>query len=382
VNDGVYSVEITVTDNNGGIATSKFNYVVIYDPGKATVTGSGSFLSPAGADAYDTSLTGPATFGFAVKYANGVIDPTSYKQFSFDRGNLHFNSYSIDWFGTAGPNAQFHGTGTMNSDGRTWTFLATVTDGKQPGGGGTDKYRVKLIDDAGVIVYDNVRGAPDDINFANPQPISRGQIIIKSKTPKTPPAVSSLVLNSTVINEGGGVTLTGTFTDPDAGQTHTVVVDWGDRTAGTTVTVGAGSSNFAVSHVYQDNPKTAPAFSIGVKVTDSTGAVGTGSTSVVVNNVPPVLRAVIGPPLDASTGTAATLMGIFTDVGFLDTHTCKVEWGDGKTSWGTVSETNGSGTCTASHVYSVAGAPTATFTVYDKDGASASLTYKLTVAAR
>jgi len=239
-----------------------------------------------------------------------------------------------------------------------------------------------LIDDAGVIVYDNVRGAPDDINFANPQPISRGQIIIKSKTPKTPPAVSSLVLNSTGINEGGGVTLTGTFTDPDAGQTHTVVVDWGDRTAGTTVTVGAGSSNFAVSHVYQDNPKTAPAFSIGVKLTDSTGAVGTGSTSVVVNNVPPVLRAVIGPPLDASTGTAATLMGIFTDVGFLDTHTCKVEWGDGKTSWGTVSETQGSGTCTASHVYSVAGAPTATFTVYDKDGASASLTYKLTVAAR
>jgi hypothetical protein len=374
--DGVYSVDVTVTDNSGGATTSTFRYVVIYDPSEATLTGSGSFNSPAGADAYDTSVAGPATFGFSVKYNNNTIDPTSYKQFDFTEGNLHFSSSSLDWFVASGPNAQFHGYGSMNSDGRNWTFLATVTDGQLPGGGGTDKYRVKFIDDTGLVVYDNVRGAPDDIDLANAEPISSGQITIFYNTP---PAVSSLGLDSTTINEGGTVTLSGTFTDPDAGQKHTVYVDWGDNTTGATVSVAAGSSNFSTSHKYKDNPAGAPTFTIGVRVVDSMGATGTGNASVTVNNVAPVLSGVTGPTTVVNTGASATLKGTFTDVGVVDTHSCVVDWGDGQTTSATASETNGSGTCTVSHVYGAGGPQTATFTLKDKDGGSASSTVNFTV---
>jgi len=375
--DGVYTVTVTLTDDAGAAATSNFQFVVIYDPTEATLTGAGSFVSPAGADAYDPSLTDTANFGFSVKYANGTIDPSSYKQFSFDLGNLWFQSNTVDWFVSSGANAQFKGTGSMNGDGRLWTYLTTVTDGHQPGGGGVDKYRVKIIDDAGLVVYDNVRGAPDDINLANPQPIASGQITLFFNTP---PTVSSLSLAPTTINEGRTVTLTGAFTDPDVGQTHTVTINWGDGTAVTTISVDAATSaNFSASHTYKDNPTGTTAFTVGVSVADSMGAVGTGSTSVTVNNVPPVITTVTGPTTTVSTGANATVKVNFTDVGVLDTHTCAYAWGDGQTSSGSVTETNGSGSCTASHIYTAGGAQTVTITVTDKDGGSVSSTFSLLV---
>ncbi len=52
--------------------------------------------------------------------------------------------------------------------------MLTATDGQQPGGGGADKFRIKITDkDTGQLVYDNALGASDDINNANPQIIGR-----------------------------------------------------------------------------------------------------------------------------------------------------------------------------------------------------------------
>ncbi|MBI3300713.1 MAG: hypothetical protein HYZ72_01335 [Deltaproteobacteria bacterium] len=62
----------------------------------------------------------------------------------------------------------------MNGAG-TYGFLLTATDGNLLGGGGVDKFRIKIWDTStGSIVYDNVGG--DD--SADPQAIGGGSIII------------------------------------------------------------------------------------------------------------------------------------------------------------------------------------------------------------
>src|SRR2546427_6717180 len=376
VNAGVFTVGVTVSDNPGQSATKTFQYVVIFDPTEGSIHGTGSFNSPAGALSYDPSAAGSASFGFSVAYAKGAIVPTGYKQFDYTDGNIHFYSETINWLVISGATAQFQGNTDVNGDGRVWTFLVTVTDGKLAGGGGVDRFRLKLIDDTGLIAYDNVRGAPDDLSLTSQQQIASGDIVVFLNTP---PTVSSLTLDQTTINEAGTVNLAGTFTDPDAGQSHTVTVDWGDGTAGTTVSVSATSSNFAVSHKYKDNPTGTPSFTITARVFDTFNAVGDGTTSVTVNNVPPLITTVTGPTTTVSTGANATVKVNFTDVGVLDTHTCAYAWSDGQTSSGTVTETNGSGSCTASHIYTATGSQTVTITVTDKDGGSVSSTFSVLV---
>ena len=49
---GVYTVGVTVTDDDTGSATTKYEYVVVYDPSAGFVTGGGWIQSPAGASGW------------------------------------------------------------------------------------------------------------------------------------------------------------------------------------------------------------------------------------------------------------------------------------------------------------------------------------------
>ena len=81
----------------------------------------------------------------------------------------------------AGPKAQYKGSGTVNGAG-DYGFLLTATDGQQPGGGGVDKFRIKIVDKStDMVVYDNVPGEAEDIDDANPQVLGGGSIVIHSK---------------------------------------------------------------------------------------------------------------------------------------------------------------------------------------------------------
>jgi hypothetical protein len=64
---GVYTVRLTVTDSDGDMSASTFQYLVVYDPNAGFVTGGGWIDSPGGAYIADPTLAGKASFGFVAK---------------------------------------------------------------------------------------------------------------------------------------------------------------------------------------------------------------------------------------------------------------------------------------------------------------------------
>jgi len=174
---GVYTVKLTVTDDDGGVGQSIYQYVVIYDPAGGFVTGGGWITSPAGAYPADPSLTGKANFGFNAKYKKGQSTPDGNTQFQFQTGNLNFKSSSYEWLVVAGANAKFKGVGTINGSGN-YGFMLTATDGQVNGGGGTDKFRIKIWDkdNGDAVVYDNQMGQGDDSNAGTA--LGGGSIVI------------------------------------------------------------------------------------------------------------------------------------------------------------------------------------------------------------
>ncbi len=180
---GVYKMTLTINDSCGGSGTAnQMNgmevLIVVYDPSAGFVTGGGWINSPAGAYAADLTLTGKANFGFVSKYQKGATVPTGETEFQFQLANLNFHSSVYQWLVVSGPLAQYKGTGQINGAGN-YGFLLTATDGQVSGGGGVDKFRIKISDNStGAVVYDNVTGASDDINAANPQAIAGGSIVV------------------------------------------------------------------------------------------------------------------------------------------------------------------------------------------------------------
>jgi PKD repeat protein len=167
---GVYQVKLMVTDGCGG--TGEANtidtltaLVVIYDPNGGFVTGGGWINSPAGAYVSSPLLTGKANFGFVSKYEKGATVPTGETEFQFKVANLNFHSTVYEWLVVTGARAQYKGTGTINGTGN-YGFMLTAIDGQINGGGGMDKFRIKIWDknNADAIVYDNQMGLDDDGN--------------------------------------------------------------------------------------------------------------------------------------------------------------------------------------------------------------------------
>jgi len=163
---GVYKVTLTVTDGCGGAGSASTIdeldlLVVIYDPSAGWVTGGGWINSPASAYTANPGLTGKANFGFVSKYQNGATVPTGNTEFQFKAGNLNFSSTSYEWLVIAGARAQYKGSGKINGAG-DYDFKLTAIDGQQPGGGGADKFRIRIWDRvSGGLVYDNQLNAPD-----------------------------------------------------------------------------------------------------------------------------------------------------------------------------------------------------------------------------
>jgi hypothetical protein len=175
---GVYTLKVKLTyPGVNVVAYATYQYIVIYDPNGSFVTGGGWINSPAGAYPQNPLLTGKANFGFVSKYKKGATVPDGNTEFQFQAGNLNFNSTSYEWLVVSGAKAQFKGVGTINGAG-SYNFILSAIDGQVAGGGGTDKFRIKITNGS-TVVYDNQIATLDDL--ADPTTVIGGGSIVLHK---------------------------------------------------------------------------------------------------------------------------------------------------------------------------------------------------------
>jgi PKD repeat protein len=168
------------------------------------------------------------------------------------------------------------------------------------------------------------------------------------------PVVGSLELSPSSVVDHELLTVSASFTDPDAADTFTFTVDWGDGTSSPEESLGTTRS-FSATHAYD----VARTVSITATLKDNHGASDTSTADLVVL---PSNHAPTGLSFDASaTGANVVVTGSFTDPDATDTHTVALDWGDGFTQDVAADGT----TFTESHVYDASGLYTVTATVTD-----------------
>ncbi len=194
---------------------------------------------------------------------------------------------------------------------------------------------------------------------------SGGGVVVNNPAPTIPP-----ITPPTNVNQSGPAVINVNFSDY-GNQTHTATVNWGDGSGDQSVSVSG--NDFSSGHAYQ-NPGT---YMVTVIVTDSEGATTTQTLAITVLNVAPQVGT-ISFPGSVGVGASHALSVNFTDPGTVDTHTATINWGDGHTTNGVVSEANGSGTVTGNHAYAVPGNYTVTVAVTDDDNGTGQSTANTT----
>jgi PKD repeat protein len=184
------------------------------------------------------------------------------------------------------------------------------------------------------------------------------------------------------VNEGDTVFLEpATFNDLGTSDTHTAMIDWGDGTVESGLVTetpfgppGSSEGNdgtIAGSHIYNDNG----IYLVTVTVYDDDGGTADNTLIITVLNLAPLID--ITNTVYIYDGYKLYLENIeFTDPGTADTHTATIDWDDSAGDpavAGTVVETHGSGTISGSHQYTVNSAPTIVITIIDDDGSSSSI---------
>lgn len=202
--------------------------------------------------------------------------------------------------------------------------------------------------------------------FTNGSGNSLANLTIKHFNETTTGNSDSVVLNSvSAINENSSATLTGSFTDSDVADSHTLTVNWNDPNNGleSTFTVPATSSlttgqtitsstdgvnlkitaidtetgkvNFSVPHLYLNdgapgNLTSSDNSTATVTVNGGTLTKQSTTTTITVNDVAPTVA--LTSPGTIAENADATLIGTITDPGLLDSQNVVIGWGDSNAS--------------------------------------------------
>ncbi len=139
------------------------------------------------------------------------------------------------------------------------------------------------------------------------------------------------------VAEGSPVTITGTFADTGATDDHEIEIRWGDGTT-TTQTINQGDRTFTASHTYQDDtnvngtPTAVDVYRVEVLVADQTGSQDATPLGLLLAEIQNVAPGNLTTTLSSNSiveGSSVTLDGSFDDPGRLDSHTLRINWGDG-----------------------------------------------------
>ena len=170
---GIYTLTLTLTDDDGGSDSLAYQYIIVYSPDAGFITGGKWVDLPTGSYIPDPTLTGKATFNFNVKYQKGAVSPEGKADFQFKAADLDFKSTSYDWLVIAGTKAQFQGSGMINGAG-DYGFMITAMDGSP------DTIRIKVWDNAtGEVIYDTM---PDAMDTVDPTTVvQKGSIVIHNR---------------------------------------------------------------------------------------------------------------------------------------------------------------------------------------------------------
>jgi hypothetical protein len=173
-------------------------------------------------------------------------------------------------------------------------------------------------------------------------------------------------------NEGSAIQLNGSASDEDSFTSSWSYTAGPDVDAGATCTFGSPSSPTTTFTCTDDGH-----FTVTLTAKDSANGSSSSSSIVTVANVAPVVT--VTSPLNGailSRSIPVNASANYTDAGKNDSHTCQINWGDGTTTAGAITETagSGSGKCTGTHSYSAspAGGYTIRITVTDDDLGSGS----------
>ena len=370
--NGVYTVTVTVIDDDGGIAVKSFEVVVnnvapVLTVAPDQVVNEGALLSITNIGQFtDPGFNNPLNIG------GEVVEQFIYSINWGDGTPVQAGAPTIDVPGSPGMPTQGSFDGShIYADNGVYTVTVTITD--DDGGMAQQTFEVTVNNVAPTLVV-----APNQ-----------------------------------VINEGALLSITniGQFTDPgfnnplniggEVVEQFTYSINWGD---GTPVQAGAptidvpGSpgvptqGSFDGSHIYADNG----VYTVTVTITDDDGGIAVQTFEVTVNNVAPVL--VVAPrQTDEGALLVVTNIAQFTDPGFdnplniggetTEQFSYTINWGDGspvEAGLPTIDVPGSPGVPTqgsfdGSHIYADNGVYTVTITVTDDDGGVTVAQFEVTV---
>jgi len=304
--------------------------LVVTDSYGAKSTASQTTATVANATPAIASFTGPA---------NGMTGVALTVNGSFtDVGTRDTHSATVDWGDSQTSNA------TVQESGGNGTVAASHTYA----GSGSYTVLLRLADNGGAT--------------------ATATIAITVADPVYPPPTASAggPYGGT---EGQSLTFDGSASTSPAPGAPSYDWNFGDNSAH-----GTGVNP---AHSYSDNGT----YTVTLLVTDGAGTASQPSqTTATITNSAPVLGPLSGPT-NPTPGTALTVSANFTDAGTLDTHSASFDWGDGTSSAGTITESSGAGSTSASHTYATAGLYTVALTLADNDGLGSTGTLTLNVQA-
>ncbi|MCP5244564.1 MAG: hypothetical protein H6937_00795, partial [Burkholderiales bacterium] len=181
-----------------------------------------------------------------------------------------------------------------------------------------------------------------------------------------PDGVSVNAGNNAIIDEGGTLNRTVTFTDGEDSNADgwTYSVDYGDGSAVETGAIAAGINSFDINHIYADGDVN---HNVNVTVTDVAGDSDIGQFTVNVSNVAPTIALNGNPSVDE--GSVYTLaLGVITDPGNDTVASYVVNWGDSTSTTLTAAEVLAAGG-NVDHVFADgASNPVISVDLEDEDG--------------